>query len=329
MAHHAARICRGEYGEKTMKRTLIGALLLFSTLASADTLQVIIYDSFGSGNTLSIEGRVIEEKNRGQAVKNNSWFSNLWRNVNFLRNSDKKNIDLAITVDGNQLTATSGEDGYFRIDTSPAKPLAPGLHMVKATGKRAAGQGRTLAVPLTNTHGVISDIDDTVIVSEVNDKKKLLENTFLQNPAQRQTFPGTARFYKQLLAPNSQQSATPMIYLSASPRQLTENITAFLAHNDFPTGALITKLVNGDDRDPLLDQQKYKLAKIESVFAALPWVNFELVGDDGEYDPEIYRTIAEKFPQRVRAIYIRRVNPDSTRVKHPGQLDLGAAIGAQ
>jgi phosphatidate phosphatase APP1 len=329
MARDAAGIGSGKYRQETMKRALIGALLLCSTLACADTLQVVIYDSFGSGRQLSIEGRVIEEKNRGQAAKDDSWFSNLWRNFNFLRNSEKEKVVLTITVAGNQLNATSNEEGYFRVEASPAKPLAAGWHVVKATGKRAVGEGRTLAVPLANTHGVISDIDDTVIISEVNDKKKLLENTFLQNAKQRQTFAGTAHFYKQLLAPNSQPNATPMIYLSASPRQLTDNIAAFLAHNDFPSGALITKLVNGDDRDPLLDQQKYKLAKIESVLAALPWVNFILVGDDGEHDPEIYRVIAEKHPQRVRAIYIRRVNPDPTRVKYPGQLDLGAVIAAR
>lgn len=311
-----------------MKRLFFVALILFATAAQADTLQVVIYDSFGSGAQLTIEGRVIEEKKRADAGKDDSWFSNLWRNFNFLRNSEKEKVALTIVVDNNQLRATSDEEGYFRVDAKPAKPLAAGWHTVKVNGKRAQGEGRTLVVPPGNVHGVISDIDDTVIVSEVNDKKKLLGNTFLQNPSQRQSFPGTARFYKQLLAKNPQPNAAPMIYLSASPRQLTENIASFLAKNDFPTGALITKLVTGDERDPLLDQQKYKLSKIESVLAALPSVVFDLVGDDGERDPEIYRIIAEKFPQRVRAIYIRKVHPDAARVTYPGQLDLAAAIGA-
>jgi phosphatidate phosphatase APP1 len=309
-----------------MMRVALAALCFCATLAHADTLQVVVYDSFGSGEQLTLEGRVIEEKKRAEAGKDDSWFSNLWRNFNFLRNSEKKNVALTIVVSGSQLHATSDEEGYFRISAKPAKPLAPGWHAIKVSGKKAQGEGRTLVIPSTNTHGVISDIDDTVIVSEVNDKKKLLGNTFLQNPSQRRTFSGTARFYKQLLVKNPQADALPMIYLSASPRQLTDNIASFLTQNEFPAGALITKLVNGDERDPLLDQQKYKLAKIESVLAALPWVMFDLVGDDGERDPEIYRAIAEKFPGRVRAIYIRKVHPDAARAKYPGHVDLAAAI---
>lgn len=300
-----------------------------SAIAKADTHQVVIYDGFGSGERFTIEGRVIEEKTRSQAKADDSWFSNLWRNFNFMRNSEKENVALTITVAGNQMAATSNEEGYIRIDAKPTQPLPAGWHIVKATGKRAQGEGRVLIVPQTNTHGVISDIDDTVIVSEVNDKKKLLENTFLQNATQRKTFPGTAAFYKRLLSKNAEPNAAPMFYLSASPRQLTNNITSFLNQNDFPPGPLITKLINSDERDPLLDQQKYKLAKIEIILAALPWVNFTLVGDDGEFDPEIYRAIQEKFPQRVNAIYIRKVKPDPNRVTYPGQLDLLTATNSQ
>jgi phosphatidate phosphatase APP1 len=314
-----------------MKRLLLCALafsaaLAHGTMARADVHQVVIYDGFGSGERFTVEGRVIEEKTRSQAKPDDSWFSNLWRNFNFMRNSEKENVALTINVAGEQMTATSNEEGYIRIDAKPAKPLPAGWHIVKATAKRAQGEGRVLIVPQANTHGVISDIDDTVIVSEVNDKKKLLENTFLQNATQRKTFPGTAAFYKRLLAKNVEPGAAPMFYLSASPRQLTNNITSFLTQNDFPPGPLVTKLINGDEKDPLLDQQKYKLAKIEIILNALPWVNFTLVGDDGEFDPEIYRAIQEKFPQRVSAIYIRKVKPDANRVSYPGQLDLVTAI---
>jgi phosphatidate phosphatase APP1 len=312
--------------KKTRKQLLVCVLAFSAALAHADTHQVVIYDGFGSGERFTVEGRVIEEKTRSQAKPDDSWLSNLWRNFNFMRNSEKENVALTISIADNQMTATSNEEGYIRVDAKPAKPLPPGWHTVKATAKRAQGEGRVLIVPQVNTHGVISDIDDTVIVSEVNDKKKLLGNTFLQNATQRKTFPGTAAFYKRLLSKNAEPSAAPMFYLSASPRQLTNNITSFLTQNDFPPGPLVTKLINGDEKDPLLDQQKYKLAKIEIILAALPWVNFTLVGDDGEFDPEIYRAIQEKFPQRVSAIYIRKVKPDPHRVSYPGQLDLVTAI---
>lgn len=59
--------------------------------------------------------------------------------------------------------------------------------------------------------------------------------------------------------------------------------------------------------------------------SALPWVKFILVGDDGEHDPEIYRTLQRKHPQRVAAIFIGKVHLDPQRKAYAGQLDLATA----
>jgi phosphatidate phosphatase APP1 len=44
-------------------------------------------------------------------------------------------------------------------------------------------------------------------------------------------------------------------------------------------------------------------------------MQFILIGDSGEQDPEIYSKVVERYPNRVRVIYIRNVNPDPTRVE--------------
>ena len=36
-------------------------------------------------------------------------------------------------------------------------------------------------------------------------------------------------------------------------------------------------------------------------------LDFVLIGDSGQHDPEIYRSIAREFPGRIRAIYVRDV----------------------
>jgi len=92
------------------------------------------------------------------------------------------------------------------------------------------------------------------------------------------------------------------------------------------SGVLVTKQINGDGRDPLLNQKRYKTGKIDAIFSALPWVQFVLVGDDGELDPETYCAIWEKYPARVRAIYIRSVTTDRARKVCSLQADLAAAV---
>jgi phosphatidate phosphatase APP1 len=148
----------------------------------------------------------------------------------------------------------------------------------------------------------------------------MLANTFLHNSTQRQVVPGIVPFYRQLMAANPQPEFAPIIYLSASPRQLHNAINAFLRYNGFPPGVLITKRVTDDSTsEPLTDQVAYKTAKIETILTQLPAVRFTLVGDDGERDPEIYADIQKRFPDRVAAIWIRKVNPDPNRVRIVGQ----------
>jgi phosphatidate phosphatase APP1 len=45
-----------------------------------------------------------------------------------------------------------------------------------------------------------------------------------------------------------------------------------------------------------------------------------LIGDSGEADPEIYREVVRRHPERIRAIYIRSVDPDPRRIAAIGTL---------
>ena len=293
--------------------------------SSAAKNQAVLYDGYGSGAQSLITGRVIEAEQRTAAKERDAWYKNLLRSMRILKNSEREDVKLEITIGQLRAQAVSDAEGYISLNLTPQSPLTPGWHTVSVHGKNTRGTGRLLIVPSTNTLGVISDIDDTVLVSDVVDKTTLLKNTFLKNPKQRLTFPGTANFYQRLLAQNAAPKSAPMFYVSASPRQLTEPITAFLAQNHYPPGVLLTKQISGQGYDPLLDQKAYKSAKIAAIFKALPWVKFTLVGDDGELDPEIYQALQEKYPQHVAAIYIRKVHPDPKRKAYPGQLDLATA----
>jgi phosphatidate phosphatase APP1 len=308
-----------------MQRLLLCVLLL-PLLAYADHNAVVFYDSYGSEANFIIKGRVIEGEELSSAKASDSWLRNLWRNLRILKNSEREDAALTLTVGPYTTHTATDDEGYFRVASKSAESLSPGWHSIVAQGKRTQGEGRLLIVPRANTAGIISDIDDTVLVSNVPDKKKLLENTLLKNPQQREAFPGTAAFYTGLLAHNAVPSAAPLFFLSASPQQLAGNIESFLSQNRFPPGVLITKQISGTGRDPLLDQKQYKTTQIETLFAALPWVKFTLIGDDGESDPETYRDIQAKYPERVSAVYIRKVNPDPKRLAYPGQLDLATAI---
>lgn len=51
--------------------------------------------------------------------------------------------------------------------------------------------------------------------------------------------------------------------------------------------------------------QKHK--EVISLLNTYPKLKFILIGDSGEHDPFIYKKIAENFPDRISAIYLRSV----------------------
>lgn len=59
----------------------------------------------------------------------------------------------------------------------------------------------------------------------------------------------------------------------------------------------------------------HKIKLITTILKHHAELPFVLIGDSTQHDPEIYDEIARLYPQRIKAIYIRRVNPSQERVR--------------
>jgi len=153
---------------------------------------------------------------------------------------------------------------------------------------------------------IISDIDDTIKISQVRDRKALVANTFLRP---FQPVPGMAEIYRTL------GSADAVFhYLSASPWQLYEPLADFLRGEGFPAGTFHLKhfrLTDSTVFDVLGSQEDYKTEVIEELLAAFPGRRFVLVGDTGEQDPEIYGRAARKHPVQVVGVFLRNVTDEA------------------
>jgi hypothetical protein len=149
---------------------------------------------------------------------------------------------------------------------------------------------------------VISDVDDTIKISEVANRRALLANTFLR---EYKPVAGMSELYQKWNAQGAR-----FHYLSATPWQLYEPMAAFLAAEKFPRGSLHMKIFRLHDRsalDLLATQHKYKPEVLGKILADFPQRRFVLVGDSGEQDPEIYGELARRHPKQVARILIRHV----------------------
>ena len=157
---------------------------------------------------------------------------------------------------------------------------------------------------------VISDIDDTIKISNVLDKKKLIRNTFAEPFI---ASPGMPTLYKNL-----KDKGAYFHYVSASPWQLYPSLKGFM-ETHYPKGSISLRQFRVKDSS-LIDffkpSKDYKLKEIRAIIQRYPMHQFILIGDNGEHDPEVYRTIADEFPNNIQSVYIRDVIDSSQHKKH-------------
>jgi phosphatidate phosphatase APP1 len=215
------------------------------------------------------------------------------------------------------------QEGYFSLQIEPRQPLAEQLwHEVElellepqSSGHQPVrGVGQILTPPPSAKFGVISDIDDTVVWSNAVNKLKMVLTIFLLNERTRVPFKGVAGFYQALQQGASGSEHNPIFYVSSSPWNLYDLLLEFFKIHDIPIGPLFLRDFGHHLIFSATNHHSHKLSKIEPILQLYPHLPFILIGDSGEQDPEIYRDVVKKYPQRIRAIYIRSVNPDPTRV---------------
>jgi phosphatidate phosphatase APP1 len=303
-----------------MKRCL-GIIIIMAAIVSSRAEQPhqnIVDDAWQGAHGFHFSGRLTEL--RPAPGKDCGRLEALYRNTRLLLTSGEEG---AVTwrVAGNEWSLRADDQGYWELAASQLLNLDPGWYDIESEPAPSSRAGFLVADP-RNTIGLISDIDDTILVSEVLSKSALLKNSLTVPAEQRDAVKGMAALYARVLTANFSPEASAVFYLSYTPRQLTDNLRRFLQVNHFPRGVLQLREVASENGDSIQDHESYKLRRVEAILAAFPQTRFQLFGDDTERDPEIYAEIQAKHPKQVAGIWIRRINPDAQRPLLPGQSDI-------
>jgi phosphatidate phosphatase APP1 len=195
-------------------------------------------------------------------------------------------------------------EGFFSAEL-PCR-AAPGWNEVQVKHRSASATARVLVPSPKARFGVISDIDDTIVFSNVKNKLKMVLALALSNARTRKPFAGVAAFYQALHA-----GVNPFFYVSKSPWNLYVPLMEYLEHQRLPIGPLVLR----DFGLRMKKRPDHKSAAIETILQTYPKLKFVLIGDSGEHDPEIYSAVVRRFPERICVIYIRSVDPDPKRIR--------------
>lgn len=304
---------------------LVALLLGISPGTRADDVHQVIVDDAWSGATgVHFSGRLTEVRPVAQSKHNR--MRTLYKTTRGLLTSGEEG---AVTwrVSNWEWSVRTDDDGYWHLSSNLPLPLEPGWFDIE-TVPAASGRAGLLVADPRNRLGIISDIDDTIVKSDVTTTWLLLKNSLTVPPGRREAVAGMAALYRRLLSRNPAPEASPMFYVSSSPRQLTDNLRVFLQTGGFPRGVLRLKEISEASDNSLFEQKDYKLRALTEIFLAYPTVRFALFGDDGEHDPEIYATLQEKFAHQIEGVWIRRVNPNPARAVFANQTDTDELLPA-
>lgn len=153
--------------------------------------------------------------------------------------------------------------------------------------------------------GIISDVDDTVMVTALPRPFLAAWNTFVLDEHARTPVAGMAVLYDRL---TRMQPTTPVIYLSTGAWNVAPTLTRFLSRNLYPAGPILLT-----DWGPTHDRwfrsgQEHKRSSLARLAEEFPDVKWLLFGDDGQHDEELYGEFAAAHPENVAGVAIRQLS---------------------
>lgn len=223
------------------------------------------------------------------------------------------NKAICIQAENNTISVKTDKNGNFRLvsdklNIDTIKIFLPGQGVPLKVVQRFPILFKDLPGPFN----VISDIDDTIIISHADSIFKRIQTVLLNHPKKRK-----AINYSVKLLNEFDKMDARILYVSKSESNLYGMLSTFMEHHALPSGPLflspylyITGLFSKKETSFKFDNIVFILKNTHDK----PYILF---GDDGQLDMNIYFDIAKLFPKRILRIYIRqtRNNPSAKQEK--------------
>lgn len=286
--------------------------------------RIVPYRGHGTTQTLYVRGRVLEGKPIPPADERDSAWRNLVNTVRRLETDEVPGARIRARSGDAMADAVADEEGYFEFELDAHTFAGEGeiwravhlelLEPLDRDGRGATATARVLVPPENPAFGVISDIDDTVVKTDVASLLRMLRLVFLTNARTRLPFEGVAAFYRALHRGDAGDTTNPIFYVSSSPWNLYDLLHEVFEVHGVPAGPLFLKDY-GIAKEVIFSRghREHKLDSIEQILETHADLPFVLVGDSGQQDPEIYLEVARRYPGRVRVVYIREVATSADR----------------
>jgi phosphatidate phosphatase APP1 len=262
---------------------------------------VVPYTGYGSPGWVRVLARVLfapaERPPRRKSRKLRGWRS-------FATLPAK---DMPIDVEaGDRRTETRADRGGY-VDVVVEADLEPGWQTVRliVDGSEPVEAPVRIVDPAVR-FAIVSDIDDTVMVTALPRPLLAAWNTFVLDEHARMAVPGMAVLYERLATAHP---GAPIFYLSTGAWNVAPTLTRFLSRHLYPAGPLLLTDWGPTPERWFRSGQEHKRATLARLAREFPHVKWLLIGDDGQHDQEIYTEFVAAHPHQVAGVAIRRLSP--------------------
>lgn len=227
-----------------------------------------------------------------------------------------KNFKVRLQFKDLDVTTKTQEDGYFRFTIPYKTNIEPGWHDYTVSCKMydfGMVERGELLKPFPGKLGIISDIDDTFLISHSNSFFKKLYVMLSKNINKRKVFDDVVKHYRKLsrAGQDSEHASNSFFYVSSSEWNLYDFIAEFASMHELPKAVIKLKKIKTGLRDFVRSgrgNHDHKFIKIKDIISFYPNLKYVLIGDDSQHDPYLYERICKTFPLNIKAVYIRQTS---------------------
>ncbi|MGV3714184.1 App1 family protein [Pseudolysinimonas sp.] len=257
---------------------------------------VVPFVGYGATGWARVLGRVVLRKpglDRFRSIRG-------WRSFTSVPVRD---AEVVVTAGGRTTTVRTDRGGI--IDARVDAALEPGWTSVDLAIPGRDGVAESVFVVDESVgFGMVSDIDDTVMVTALPRPFLAAWNSFVLNEHARTPVAGMAVLYERLTRAHPD---APVVYLSTGAWNVVPTLTRFLTRNLYPRGPLLLTDWGPSPEHWFRSGPEHKRRALERLVEEFPGIRWLLVGDDGQHDETIYGDFARRHPEHVRAVAIRQL----------------------
>ena len=282
-------------------------------------INVIVYRGFVAGDVAKVRVQVMETPELPGDSRIPYWEV---AQANLRRHAALQIVGAEVVLRIGKHSATEVTDNHgFANFSLPVPDLRVGWHQAEAVvvpiedGESASGTGRVIKPSLKAPFLVISDIDDTILLTGLTEGMAMVARTVLREASERAAIAGMASFYRGLARgvqsrSGSRKPAPTFFYVSTGSWAFYPTLQEFVQLRGFPVGPMFLTDWGPTERYLRRSGAEHKRTAIRRLLEAYPTMRFVLIGDSGQRDPLTYEEMAREFPGRVELILIRQVGDD-------------------